>query len=225
MRIPRVRLERLSVALLLLLAACSKGPAVPDALRSLAHEAVTPGESVGTLQLGTTTLAQVLQRYGPGRVSVVAGDEVGFELDYGAGAVSLLFLVTPECRALLRRDSARSAAATLQKEGRLPPALAGCEALPLQSVAVAAPADAATGFFEGRVSDKVGLGSPLEDVLATVGPSQRIPGLWLAGSRPDEGNLDFYTYPRGLALYIGNAPDGPRQGHLVVRKLAIYRPE
>ena len=208
---------------LALLAGCSRGSDVPEALMSVAQAEVTPGEGVGTLRLSQTTLASALQQYGQGRASVVVGDEYAFELDYGEGSVSLLFMATPECHTQIMREGPRSAADLLQQEGRLPASLPACGESALVSVALAAPEDSAAGFFEGRVAGKVGLGSTLDEVLVAHGPSQNINGLLLAGSRPDESS-EMYTYDYGLALYAGPAPDGSDEGSPVVRKIAIFLP-
>lgn len=205
------------------LMACSSGGGVPDSFSSLASAALEPGESLGSLRLGSTTLREALERHGPGRSSVTAGDEYGFELSYGDGQMSLLFEASPECHSKMMGGYTRDAAEALAAGDRFVAEFAECAASTLRSVAVASASASTAGFFIGSVRG-VTLGSRAEAAVATFGPDTDQRGLWLAGSSPADATLDLYTYPDGLVVFVGTAPDGPEKGQLVVRKMAIFAP-
>jgi hypothetical protein len=204
-------------------AGCSSASDVPGSWSVLAAATLVPGRSLGELELGGTTLADVLARHGPGASSVVVADEYAFELSYGGGQLALLFLADGECRRRLMGYGVRDAADALAAGASFVASWPECAAVPLQSVYVALPEGAATGFYTGATERGVRLGAPLAAALATLGSPDGESVLLLAG-QATRGALEAYAYSSGIVVYGGAAPAGSEAGHSVVRALALYAP-
>jgi hypothetical protein len=94
----------------------------------------------------------------------------------------------------------------------------------LRSITVAAADDPNDTWFTGATSGGVRLFTRLADAQKAYGAGEDVRGLHLAASGPEDSRLDLLAYSTGLALYIGEAAAGPEQGHLVVKKMAIFPP-
>jgi subtilisin family serine protease len=199
---------------------CSGSNARPDAF---ANAPLLPGVGFGTALLGVITLAEFASHYGPGRSSVSIGDEVLFEFRYADGQYAFAFTATEACRTALA-GSLREAASRLRDTAAFARDFPACGTSPLTSVAVAAPADHVAGDWTGLSVAGLKLGSTIA-ALDAYGPPADVRGLWLAGSDESDGRYDMRTYASGLVAYVGNAPDGPERGKLVVRKFAIFLPD
>lgn len=209
-----------AAAALLAAAGCSGSDARLDAFT---NAPLLPGVGFGTALLGTTTLAEFASHHGPGRSSVSIGDEVLFEFRYADGQYAFAFTATEACRTALA-GSVREAASRLRDTAAFARDFPACGSSPLTSVAVAAPADRVAGDWSGLSVAGLKLGATLA-ALDAYGPPADVRGLWLAGSDESDGRYDMRTYASGLVAYVGNAPDGPERGKLVVRKFAIFLPE
>lgn len=82
----------------LLVAACSTEPAgythINEALAPLATADLVPGEGLGPIRPGETTLGEAVRSYGPGHVSIVFGDEItAIDLSYASRQLHLQFQI------------------------------------------------------------------------------------------------------------------------------------
>jgi hypothetical protein len=180
------------------LAAC--GSAAPPALAPYADATLTPS-GLGDLQLGTTTLGQVMANLPPEAVDGVAADWPGLELQYAGRELSLLFVIDQgPCWMALRDYSLRRAAADVPA---LLAAVPACAEVPLASLAVRG------RFWRGATDRGVRLGDPMLAAVVHGEPVFDAPGFVHAGMlAAPPVRIDF---PDGLSVFgdgtIGS--DGP----------------
>ncbi len=180
------------------LAGCGKTP--PPELATYANATLTPGAGLGDLQLGKTTLAQVLAKLGPGQVALLASDESGYELNYADGELALLFMVQGgPCWVAQRDYSMRKAADDLRAFIAAVPACAG---LPLSSISVRG------DFYRGATNRGIRIGDDLATAHVHGEPQINPPADMHAGMH-DAPALRA-QYPDGLSLFVTEVlPDKP----------------
>lgn len=201
---------------------CSSSQVNAKALARLADATLTPGEGLGDLQLGTTTLRDFVQEYGIGVAGSMVGDEVGIEIQFEKGQLAVLFLAPQRCVSALGGD-VRRVGALLQDSARFFTDFPPCADASLSSVTVALPEGEVEGFYRGSTPDGARLDATREAAHVMGGDDVR--GLWLAGSSPDDSNLDLVADASGFVAFIGESPMGPNAGRLTVRKMSIFVPD
>lgn len=188
-----------SLLLTLLACACAAPREDRTAVAPYARATLTPGVGLGDLELGVTTLGNVLDRLGAGRVSLVLGDVTALELSFADRALGLLFVVEGPCKGALDGAAGRSAATADLKA--FVGANAACRDALLTSVAVAASGEERSEdeFFNGATDEGVGLWSRLDDAVAAHGEPVNNAGRLVAGERPDA--LERAEFETGLYVY------------------------
>lgn len=180
-------------ALLLALLGC--GNPENKALAPLSHATMTPGESFGDLKLGTTTLSEVVAKYGSGTLSVSYGDQTMIELQYLNGQLAFGFVLCGECQNV-------TAGEKLQVGQDLEPFFAkspSCRDLPLSSVSVGLSGkEPPEAFFQGSTDKGVKLGVPISSAAPHGTESSPSPG-FLAGES-DPGSDAAVDAP-GIRIY------------------------
>lgn len=206
-----------------LLSACGSRDDIPKALKPLTNATLTTGAEFGDLRLGETSLRAFVTRFGVGQPSATIGDDIGFEYSYGGGQFSALFMAGEACLEQARMR-AREAADLLREPENFFQAFPACAETPLHSIAVATARDSSEGLFKGQTDSGIALDAQAALIMEKYGSREQVSGLHLAGSRPSDAALEELAYSDGIVFYVGNSPDGPNQGRLVVRKIAIFLP-
>jgi hypothetical protein len=186
-----------------------------------ANATLADGAGLDDLRLAVTTMEPFVERFGIGRHSVTAGDEVGFEFGFPAEGLAFLFVAEATCGDLVR-VSVRHLVESLREPATFFAQYPDCRSTPLRSIAVTAAAGPDDTWFKGATSGGVQLFTRLADVQKAYGAGEDVRGLLLASSGPEDARLDLLAYSTGLALYIGEATTGREQGHLVVRKMVVF---
>lgn len=141
----------LALLALVALAGCGKAP-TPE-LSPHANATLTPSVGLGDLQLGKTTLAEVLANWGTGRVVLLVSDYGAYELNYAGGNLALMLIVDGgPCWVAQCAYSMRKAADDLRA---FIAAVPYCAQLPLSSIA------ARGDFFKGATDKNIRLGDDL----------------------------------------------------------------
>ncbi|AFY59415.1 hypothetical protein Syn6312_0164 [Synechococcus sp. PCC 6312] len=169
-------------------------------LAPYATKTLVPGQGLGDLELGKTTLAGFVNKIGAGQVALIYGDDQGIELNFQDRQASFLFIVTRECQdqaGVLRTHSEiyQNLKAFLAK-------YPACGELKLSSLSVTQP------FFRGQTNRGVKLGEPLATANAQGTPLDR-PGQFqfLAGA-DDSKILEFSG---GIYIHYPNPGPTPEE--------------
>lgn len=188
------------------LAACGGAP--PPALAPYANATLSPG-GLGDLQIGKTTLGQVIAKLPPEAVDGVGADWPGLELQYAERELSLLFVIDEgPCWVAMRETTLRQAAADAPALLRAVPA---CGEVTLHSLAVRAP------FWRGATDRGVRLGEPMLAAVVHGEPVFDAPGFVHAGMlAAPPVRIDF---PAGLSVFGDGAvaSDGPPIEMITIR--------
>jgi hypothetical protein len=176
-----------------------------NALARYARATLTPGTSLGDLQLGQTTLGWVVRSLGSGTPYVQVSDDTALELVYLSGELSLLFPVTGDCQR--QTDAPR----TRLNPGRdLKPFLEtypACNELKLRSLSVfVGTRKKEDRFYQGSTSQGVQLWMPITE-MARHGEQVRRPGQLVPGESEEPPPLDRMEFPGGIYFYY---PTGAR---------------
>lgn len=209
-------MSRLLVPILLVVAACSSRDARLD---RLANAPLEPGRGLGDVRVGETTLREFVDRYGAGRVDVVAGDELGYELVFERGQMAFLFVLDDERR---RSDSEL----LLAGQRRLPPFLDEHPSLGemrLWSLTVAAGEDREASLYQGRVLDSAGLFDPSTDLMVKLGIPSEGSRPMLAGASPKREPCALLYLDDGL-LISGDNEGELEPGAFRITRLTIFTP-
>ncbi len=173
---------------------CSEDPQ-RKALEPLSKATLTPGKGLGKLELGVTTLDDVVQEVGPGFVSILVSDEAVYEMVYLQRQLCLGFAIDKKSAGDARKLSADvKALMAANPESRK---------WPLTSISVGGSEDA---FFQGATDKGVRLGSPATE--AAVHDEDARVGQVLAGSSPRNGEI--VATGEGIRLWrLSKEADGP----------------
>ncbi|MDS3861004.1 hypothetical protein RIF25_09305 [Thermosynechococcaceae cyanobacterium BACA0444] len=168
------------------------------ALAPYATKTLIPGQGLGNLELGKTTLAGFVNQIGAGQVTLIYGDEQGIELNFQGSQAAFLFIVTRACQdqaGVLRTHSEiyQNLKAFLAK-------YPACGELKLSSLSVAEP------FFRGQTNRGVKLGDPLATANGQGEPLNR-PGQFVAGA--DDSN--FREFRGGIYIHYPNTGPTPEE--------------
>jgi hypothetical protein len=185
----------------ILFTACS--PSERKTLQPYATATLTAGVGLGTLELHETTLSWVAENMNAKSVAVLVGDEVGLELLYLKGQLSLLFVISGECQEQtgvpMKRIDIRNGLEVFLSQH---PA---CKALMLSSLSVGAGDSEKNTFFKGSTNRGVKLWSPLMSVILRDKPVNN-PGRFVAGE--GAANLERIEFSDGIYFYY-NMGEGP----------------
>lgn len=185
----------------LLLAACSHG-AVDARVEPLSRAALTSA-GLGDVHVGETTLGEFVDRYGTGRVDLIASDDIGYELVFARGELAFLFLLGSDGRKFdtdLMRPGMRDLPKLLANHPEF-------RELRLASLTIAAGESREESFFQGRFDGSIGLFDSMYEAAGRIGiPDEERPPM-LAGLSPSLPRTIFHFAERGLVLY-GDRPDG-----------------
>lgn len=205
----------LPLLLLPLLAACSAGGTDSDKglLDPLAGQPLVAGEGWGSLRLGETTLSRFVEKYGTGRPSVVASDEIGIELGFRDNQVGFLFLAEGECDGKIRFVASRLLPLLAQGMKEFFAQYPECREMPLHSASVWAGTSKEDSFYQGKTADGAGLFDPPEAVRASAPPDPV--ARMVAGSRPED--LESLRFA-GIWYEYEAGPEP------LIRHIVIFRP-
>ena len=198
------------------LAACSRAPDIPASLEPLTTAPARAGAGLGDLELGRTTLVDFVRRHHPRAVSVLFGDDVGYEIRFARGQLRLTFPVEPlghDTDARAYRDSLRDLETFLLSHPDV-----GAAALQRIDVAAGDPLTH-TRFAADLVGD-VGVGDAWDGTLPDLGPPTTTKE---TGRRKIDDETDWveraFRWP-GLDVIANGREDEP----LVIRRISLSTP-
>jgi hypothetical protein len=196
-----------ALAVVLSAAACDRPRDVPPRLAPLADAPARAGVGLGDLAVGTTTLADVVMRYGAGHASLLAGDTYGYELRFVAGQLELSFMIDEELsRTLDLQDMKRS----LRDLESFVFSRREVGATPLASLRVEAGRSAVSTFYRGRLDGGPGLFDPVLDAIDVLGVPLAIEQIAVEGEGEAEDRRVTRAYvfagARLTAVAVGDDP-------------------
>ena len=203
------------------LAACSGDGSGPG-IAPLAKATLTTA-GLGDVRVGATKLGEFVDRFGAGRVDLIASDDTAYELVHAGGQLAFLFPLGPaqvKVDADVLRGGQRDLPGLLAKEP-------GFRELVLSSLTIAAPAGGDSRescFFQGKLDGSVALLDPLDEAYVAFGvPSEERPPL-VAGASPDLPEKRLHFPRRGVVIYATATGSGatPDLGRVV--RITLYVP-
>ena len=203
MRLHRYDLSFLFSCLFLLLSllssGCGKGSS--SALKGFepyAKDTIVGGKSWAGMTLNSTTLAEVVAKFGVSRVDALLSDDTGLELTYG-GQVCLVFAVDKATLAAMDSESAWYKKATRDLQGFLK-AEPGFGNIKVTSIALLAPKDNSATFFRGKTDSGISLGDNMVKADAQKGSPTRHP-TFLAGAPPGGDKRSSLFLGDGMVVF------------------------
>ena len=179
------------LAVLLLLSGCSEDPQ-KRLLQPYSNAVLAPGVGLGDLELGETTLSDVVDKLDQGFLTIsITDEETVIELAYLQRQLCLGFTICGTCKKKL--DAAGKSPRNIGRDlNAFMTEFPDCRRIPLTSISVGG-----SGFYQGATDKGVKLGSPLAEAEVHKSGDQRIE-MALAGSGPRNG--DFIA-GEGIVLY------------------------
>lgn len=214
------------IGLSLGLSACGGSAARLEPFANATIVATETRTAFGDLELGVATLGECFDRLGAGRVALVASDQVGLELAYEGGDLTLLFLYDFVLRDDDEFDVLRKAPRDLAKFlERFPQR----RDLPLAGVTVSSGGVGGT-FYRGALAPSTTLGKPaqlgdpwMQAIVATGRTPDETRPPMLAGMTPDWPDARACFHDRGLVLYGEDGVADPMDVELT--RIALFVPE
>jgi len=209
----------------LALAACGSHQA--SQLKPYAKAVLSPGEGLGDIRLGAPLKAFV-ERFGSGRLSVVAGDELlAADLHFPGQALGFRFVADEDCRAALRASgSSVQALMGLRDTQRFFAGYPACASMSLQSIGV----ESGGGMFGPAFSGKTARGTQIGMTRAELFERE---GAWVPPVQvstvldgPDDDAYERMMFLDGLLAYVqrsGGTTNGPPADSWKVVKLAVVQ--
>ncbi|MCK6447831.1 MAG: hypothetical protein L6Q99_15675 [Planctomycetes bacterium] len=210
----------------ILFGACGGADPRLEPLASATIVATPDRTAFGDLELGVTTLGECVDRFGAGRVALVASDQVGLECAYEGGELTLLFLYDFVLRDDDENTALRTAPRDLAKFLERFPQRRG---LPLAGVTVSS-SGVGSAFYRGALAPSTTLGKPaklgapwMEAIVAVGREPDEVRPPMLAGMTPDWPDALACFPDRGLALYGEDGVADPLEIELT--RIALFVPE
>jgi hypothetical protein len=191
---------------LLAFAACGdRAIEVPAALQPLADEPLTAGVGTPSLQIGTTTIAECVQRYGTRGFAVYGGEVYGAELRYLRGQLVLTFDLP-----LLGHDDWPDLKSAHRDPESFVLARPAVSTATLTSITVKAGPHLAGTFYRGRIQDGFALLGEMFETWDALGQQPKMV----------DGGLGAEIRVPGMHVRLrrnkgDEAPDEPKPPHVV----------
>ena len=214
----------LAVGAGLLSAAC--GQQAHSALAPYLSATLTPGVGLGEIRLGSP-VKPFIDRFGTGRVSVVAGDELlAADLRFPGDGLGFRFIAQGEClkalgathgasRALMGIVDAKSFLA------RYPP----CALMPLQSIGIDGANHSLLGGYSGATASGTKIGSTRAELFAHEQPPVESRAAATVLDSPDDNDFEQFTFGNGLVAFVhrdGSDTTASAAAQWKVQKLAVF---
>jgi hypothetical protein len=214
----------LAVASGFVISAC--GQRANSALAPYLSATLTPGAGLGEIRLGSPVKA-FIDRFGTGRVSVVAGDELlAADLRFPGDGLGFRFIAQGECLKALAATHGASRALmgivdTKSFLTRYPP----CALMPLQSIGIDGANHSLLGGYSGATASGTKIGSTRAELFAHEQPPVENRAAATVLDSPDDNDFEQFTFGNGLVAFVrrdGSDATAPAAAQWKVQKLAVF---
>jgi hypothetical protein len=214
----------LAVASGFLISACEQR--ANSALAPYLSATLTPGAGLGDIRLGSPVKA-FIDRFGTGRVSVVAGDELlAADLRFPGDGLGFRFIAQGECLKALAATHGASRALmgivdTKSFLTRYPP----CALMPLQSIGIDGANHSLLGGYSGATASGTKIGSTRTELFAHEQPPVENRAAATVLDSPDDNDFEQFTFGNGLVAFVrrdGSDATAPAAAQWKVQKLAVF---
>jgi hypothetical protein len=214
----------LAVASGFVLSAC--GQRAHNALAPYLSATLTPGVGLGEIRLGSP-VKPFIDRFGTGRVSVVAGDELlAADLHFPGDGLGFRFIAQGECLKALAATHGASRALmgivdTKSFLTRYPP----CALMPLQSIGIDGANHSLLGGYSGATASGTKIGSTRAELFAHEQPPVENRAAATVLDSPDDNDFEQFTFGNGLVAFVrrdGSDATAPAAAQWKVQKLAVF---
>jgi len=207
-------------ALALLLLALAPSCSVESPVASLKSATLIPGTSLGSVQLGRTSLREFVDTYGPGHVALLAGDDFcAVELNFEYQQLAFLFELDAPTAYAYENPPFLHAPRDLEKFIQAHPEVGEATVHSLSVNAKKTPEDT---FFKGGIGPRAKLHATLdafrgfaEDGLEPGAPS------FIAGADERLPELRFTSPASGFSVYLVTPEGG---GEPTVKRITLFPP-
>jgi hypothetical protein len=205
---------------LVLAAACSKNEQAKESqsLKPYGNATLTAGVGLGDLRLGEITLNEFVQKFGQGKFSIAAGDEVAFEFSHLDQQLAAQFILQGACwKDVSAGNDLRSATRDLGAYLKQHP---GCRDIPLSSLSVARGGLASRSFYTGASEKGAKLGAPITAAVQHCDVKKALPRM-VAGLTVDTPS-DVMECP-GIHFYFTIGRTGKVEDSAIER-MTVFLP-
>ena len=195
------------------------------AKRAYANAPLTAHEGLGDLQVGVTTLAWFLERFGPGLPSALYGDATALEFSYAGTGLTFRFWLDDPCARSVQAMAGTGLRAVrdARRFGRAHPE---CAAERLDAIEIDAGGSERTTFWRGETMGGVRLRMPREEALERLadasdgagGPRATPFGI---GSEAVEGEVVRFVDAGGVQVWFGPDRAASAGDGWIVSRLAV----
>jgi len=182
--------------------------------RAYATAALVPGEGLGDLRVGETTLGPFIERYGVGRPSALYGDETALAFSFDRAGLTFEFMLSGACAEAVQRmhGTGLRALRSPRAFNRDHPVCVGAR---LGRVELVAGGSERTTFWGGETPSGVRLRMEREAALERLG-ADRDPRWGTEEAMP----WRWYDVP-GLAVWFAPDRSDPRGERWIVTRLEV----